>query len=153
MRKKGKVLEIKTEAFKKLTGGTQKGGIGGSNHGTGGTAPGAGNHFVDGEPSGKPGHYKREIEVEWRPVISGKKGFMDIVIYTEEDVDNAELDFVIGKETNIKDDVVIISSTKGRVDGLTIKEVPLKSFQKNIIQIQFSDKMSHSLNLGAYEVK
>ncbi|MCR4799344.1 MAG: hypothetical protein K5860_02435 [Bacteroidales bacterium] len=153
VRKKGKVLEIKTEAFKKLTGGTQKGGIGGSNYGTGGTAPGAGNHFVDGEPSGMPGHYKREIEVEWRPVISVRKGFMDIVIYTEEDVVNAELDFVIGKETNIKDDVVIISSNKGKVDGMTIKEVPLKSFQKNIIQIQFSDKMSHSLNLGAYEVK
>ena len=47
--------------------------------------------------------------------------------------------------------MTIIDSTKGVANLLNIKGVDLKGNAKNIIQIAFSDHMSHALNLGVYE--
>ena len=82
---------------------------------------------------------------------------MDIVIYVDHDINNAELSFEIGRESQSKknsssDDVIITDCNKGKHDKLNIKEVELKGKARNIIQVAFSDKMSHSLNLGVYEI-
>ena len=81
---------------------------------------------------------------------------MDIVIYVDHDITEAELSFVIGRENQTKnmtasDDVKITYSNKGTANGLTVTGVELKGNAKNIIQVAFSDKMSHTLNLGVYE--
>lgn len=97
---------------------------------------------------------KALVEVEWRPVISKKQGFMDIVIYSDRQIDNAELHFAIGRESSSrksKEDVSIIHSSKGTSDGLIVTGVDIKKDAKNIIQVAFSDKMPHTLTLGVYE--
>ena len=81
---------------------------------------------------------------------------MDIVIFVDHDISDAELSFEIGRESQTKkktqlDDVTIIDCTKGVANLLNITGVDLKGKAKNIIQIAFSDNMSHTLNLGVYE--
>ena len=147
---------LKDGVFTKDDGGDSTGGTGGNNGGGGGTAPGPGDNFGKGHIDNPNGHHKSLVPVDWRPVISIKKGYMDIVIYVDHDIDDAELSFEIGRETQSKkmsasDEVTIIDCPKGTANGLTVTGVQLKGNAKNIVQVAFSDKMSHTLNLGVYE--
>lgn len=153
---KGNVKILKDGVFKKDEDGDTTGGTGGNNGGGGGTSPGPGDDFNKGKIDGDNGHHKVLVPVDWRPVISIKKGYMDIVIYVDHDIAEAELSFAIGRENQTKnmtasDDVKITYSNKGTANDLTITDVELKGNAKNIIQVAFSDKMSHTLNLGVYE--
>ena len=153
---KGNVKVIKEGVFIKDENGDSTGGTGGNNGGGGGTAPGPGDNFGKGNTDGKNGHHKALVPVDWRPVISIRKGYMDIVIFVDHDIAEAELSFEIGRESQAKkmaasDEVTIIHSNKGTYKDLTIIGVELKGNAKNIIQVAFSDKMSHTLNLGVYE--
>lgn len=81
---------------------------------------------------------------------------MDIVIYVDHDIDEAVLSFEIGRESQGKkgsssDDVSITSSNNGAPNKLNIEKVKLRGKARNIIQVAFSDNMSHTLNLGVYE--
>jgi hypothetical protein len=152
-RRKGNVVEIQSGNFVKKKGGNEIGGTGGTNSGGGGHTKVPGDHYSPGVIEDGKGGFKRLIEVDWRPVLSLKKGFTDVVIYPPKDIDKAELQFLIGSESKSKkiDDVFIKSSNKGIVDGLKITDVPLKGNVKNIIQVSFSDNMSHTLILSVYE--
>ena len=146
----------KKGVFKHEECGKNMGGTGGKNNSNGGGTSGPGDNFGKGTIIDENGHFKQLVPVDWRPVISRKKGYMDIVIFVDHDISDAELSFEIGRESQIKnkthaDDVTIIDSTKGVANLLNIKGVDLKGNAKNIIQIAFSDHMSHALNLGVYE--
>lgn len=154
---KGNVKEETKGVFQHDGNGDNVGGTGGNNGGNGGNTSGPGDNFGKGTVIDEAGNYKKLIPVEWRPIISRKKGYMDIVIYVDHDINNAELSFEIGRESQSKknsssDDVIITDCNKGKRDKLNIKEVELKGKARNIIQVAFSDKMSHSLNLGVYEI-
>ena len=153
---KGNVKVEKKGVFKHEECGKNMGGTGGKNNSNGGGTSGPGDNFGKGTIIDENGHFKQLVPVDWRPVISRKKGYMDIVIFVDHDISDAELSFEIGRESQIKnkthaDDVTIIDSTKGVANLLNIKGVDLKGNAKNIIQIAFSDHMSHALNLGVYE--
>ena len=154
--RKGNVKEVKKGVFTHGDGGDDTGGTGGKNGGSGGGTSGPGDNFGKGTITDGAGHFKQLVPAEWRPVISKKQGYMDIVIYVDHDINKAELTFEIGRESGSKkksssDDVEIIKCTKGVCDKLSIKDVDLKGKARNIIQVAFSDNMSHSLNLGVYE--
>ena len=153
---KGNVKAVKKGVFKHEDGGETTGGTGGKNSSNGGGTSGPGDNFGKGTIIGENGHFKQLVPVEWRPVISRKKGYMDIVIFVDHDISDAELSFEIGRESQSKkkkqpDDVTIVDCTKGVANLLNITGVDLKGKAKNIIQIAFSDNMSHTLNLGVYE--
>ena len=153
-KKKGNVISLDDNKFEHDDEGKDTGGTGGSNGGTGGGTSGGGNNFGKGKIIEGGGQMKALVEVEWRPVISKKQGFMDIVIYSDRQIDNAELHFAIGRESSSrksKEDVSIIHSSKGTSDGLIVTGVDIKKDAKNIIQVAFSDKMPHTLTLGVYE--
>lgn len=154
--RKGQTAEIEIGIFKKEDNGTILGGIGNNHNGRGGNRPGAGDNFTFGVVKDGEGSYKHIVEVDWRPIQSVKKGFTDIVIYSPKDIESAELCLKIGREIQssktVKEDVYIISSNKGKCNGLKIKNVYLKANVKNIIQISFSDNMLHTLILEVYEV-
>lgn len=153
--RKGNVAEIEPGNFVKQEGGDEIGGTGGNNGGGGGHTKVPGDHYAPGVIEDGKGAFKRLIEVDWRPVLSLKKGYTDIVIYPPKDIASAELQFQIGRESQSrkadKDDVSILNCNKGTADGLKITGVPLKANAKNIIQISFSDNMSHTLILAVYE--
>lgn len=153
---KGNVKVKNKGVFKHEDDGENTGGTGGKNNSNGGGTSGPGNNFGKGTIINENGHFKQLVPVEWRPVISRKKGYMDIVIFVDHDISDAELSFEIGRENNAQkktqpDDVTIIDCTKGIANLLNITGVDLKGNAKNIIQIAFSDNMSHTLNLGVYE--
>jgi hypothetical protein len=154
---RGNVKEVKKGVFEHNPGGNSIGGTGGKNGSTGGGTSGPGDNFGKGDVIDKAGHFMQLVPVEWRPVISRKKGYMDIVIYVDHDIENAVLSFEIGRESQSKkasssDDVSITSSSKGVPNKLNVEDVELKGNARNIIQVAFSDKMSHTLNLGVYEI-
>ena len=153
--RKGNVAEIEPGNFVTQEGGEEFGGTGGENHGGGGHAKVPGDHYSQGVIEDGNGSFKRLIEVDWRPVLSMKKGYTDVVIYPPKDIASAELQFQIGRESQTKkaekEDVSIMSCNKGTAEGLKITGVPLKANSKNIIQVSFSDKMSHTLILAVYE--
>lgn len=154
-RSKGNVAIIEKGGFSKDPGGDETGGTGGGgNNGSDGpTKPG--NNYGSGNSNNNPGAHSCIVEVDWRPVQSKKKGWVDIVIYPPYALPNAELHFQIGREgkstKSDKEDVSIISSNKGVPDGLKLKNVELRASVRNIIQIEFSDKLSHTLKLSVYE--
>lgn len=152
---KGTVLDISEGGFSHRVGGEDNGGTGGSNNGNGGGHSGPGNNFGPGEVTSKNGRHKCMVEVDWRPVISQKKGYMDIIIFPNREIANAELHFSIGREgskgRNPEEDVYITDTNKGKADKLVVTDVSLMANAKNIIQVSFSDKMSHTLTLGVYE--
>ena len=152
-REKGNVKVIVGGTFTPDPKGGTTGGTGGDGPSGGGGEPGPGDTFGPGTITGPDGRHKELVPVEWRPIISKKKGYMDIVIYVEHDVDDAELSFKIGREQSAKkEDVAITWCSKGTADGLNITGVNLKRNAKNIIQVAFSDNMSHTLTLGVYEI-
>lgn len=153
--RKGNVAEIEPGNFVKQDGSNDIGGTGGNSGGGGGHTKVPGDHYNPGVIEDGNGSFKRLIEVEWRPVLSLKKGFTDIVIYPPKDIESAELQFQVGRESHSKkadkDDVSILTCNKGTADGLKITGVSLKANAKNIIQVSFSDNMSHTLILAVYE--
>ena len=153
--RKGNVVEIENGNFVRQEKGEEIGGTGGPNHGGGGHKKVPGDHYSPGIIEDGEGSFKRLIEVDWRPVVSIKKGYTDIVIYPPKDIASAELQFLIGRESQSKkaekDDVSILTSNKGTPDGLKITGVPLRANSRNIVQVSFSDKMSHTLILSVYE--
>ncbi len=153
-KRKGQVAQIASGTFNKKKGGKTTGGTGGHNGGNGGTNTGAGDNFGDGVVVGENGSFKKVIDVDWRPIVSKKKGCTDIVVYIQEDAPSAEMVFTIGREignANTKDDVSIATTNKGRAEGLRLYDVELKKDAKNIIQISFSDHLAHSLSLTVYK--
>lgn len=153
--RKGNVAEIETGNFTKQENGDIIGGTGGNDSGGGGRTKVPGDHYFQGVIEDGKGSFKRLIEVDWRPIISLKNGYTDIVIYPPKDILSAELQFQIGRESQSKkievDNVSIIDCNKGTPNGLRITDVPLNGNAKNIIQVSFSDKMSHTLILAVYE--
>lgn len=151
-KQKGLAVEQTKGNFNQDENGTETGGTGrGRNNGNGGSNK-PGDKYDKGNSEDGPGAFNRLVEVDWRPVLSKKKGFIDIIIYPPYDFE-AELHFHIGRETQSrkKDDVFIESSSKGEHEGLTIKGVKLNGNARNIIQVAFSDKLSHTLILSVYE--
>lgn len=153
--RKGNVAEIEPGNFVRQEGGDEIGGTGGNNGGGGGHTKVPGDHYAPGVIEDGKGSFKRLIEVDWRPVLSSRKGYTDIVIYPPKDIASAELQFQIGRESQSrkadKDDVSILNCNKGKADGLKITGVQLRANAKNIIQVSFSDNMSHTLILAVYE--
>lgn len=154
--RKGNVAQIENGKFDKDEDGDEFAGTGGYNGGGGERTNAPGDDYDQGITKDGKGSFKRLIEVDWRPVLSLKKGYTDIVIYPPKDIDSAELQFQIGRESQSKktdkDNVSILTCNKGTPDGLKITGVPLKANAKNIIQVSFSDNMSHTLMLAVYEI-
>lgn len=154
--RRGNVVEIESGNFKKQENGNEIGGTGGNGPGRGGSTKVPGDNYAPGIIEDGEGGFKRLIEVDWKPVLSRKKDCTDIIIYPPKDIESAELIFQIGRESQSnntkKDDVYIVTCNNGTPDGLKITGVRLKAKAKNIIQVSFSDKMSHSLILAVYEI-
>ena len=84
---------------------------------------------------------------------------MNIVIYAPKDLSNCEISFQIGRESAVtkgrpmNEDVKISACNRkdAVIDGLTVRNVSLRGMGKNIITVEFSDHMSHTLDIAVYE--
>lgn len=157
---KGTIIHIESDATTKSSGKPKEPtGTGGTRNGGTGGKVGPGNNWKDRTVIEGDGRVKRLVEVEWRPLQLKKKGMMDIVIYATKDLSDCEISFQIGRESAgtkgrpINDDVRILNCNRkdAVLDGLTIRNISLRGTGKNIIRVEFSDHMNHTLDIAVYE--
>lgn len=102
---------------------------------------------------GTPGTYLNNIPVHYRAFAINKNGqvFHQIIINSDFDVENGEIQFLIGGDESVGK-VNVVESSSGVPVNNTITNVQLKR-GKNTFLIRFVDKMKHSIKIEAYEVK
>lgn len=100
------------------------------------------------------GEYLENIPVDYRVIAENKGGnlFHTLIIHSDYDVTNGEIEILVGGEDN-DEEVDIVSSSIGNVHDNVISGIVLKKDERNVIDIQFSDKMKHIVKLTVYEFK
>ena len=117
-----------------------------------GSTPGNGSYKpVEGAPAS---NLFENIPVEYRVIAENKNGKLihSLVIHSDYDVANGEIEIIVGGEDK-DEEVDIIYSSLGNPSGNIIKNVPLSKDERNVVEIQFSDNMKHVVKLTAYEFK
>ncbi len=128
-----------------------------SKNNRGGGKPGPGDNWNNRTITLGDGRVKRLVDIDWRPLQRKEKGVMDIIIYAPKDLYDCEISFLIGRESSKgrpKNEDVVISSVnrpEAELDGLTIKKISLRGKGKNILRVEFSDHMNHTLDIAVYE--
>jgi hypothetical protein len=100
------------------------------------------------------GEFLENIPVRYRVIAEHKDGRMihSIIIKSDFDVERGQIEIIVGGEE--KDEALdIISSSQGTIDGNIISNIKLLRDRRNIIELQFADKMKHTIKLTAYEFK
>ena len=100
------------------------------------------------------GEYLENVPVEYRVIAENKGGNLvhTLIIHSDYDVSNGEIEILVGGEDN-DEEVDIVSSSNGNVHDNVISGIILKKDERNLIDIQFSDKMKHIVKLTVYEFK
>lgn len=150
--------EVKEEEDAELSDeGVEKIAVGGSNEGGGLDEPNP--EDGDKEDGGK----KKEEEeksskllVKVKLKVAAQKEqdifFHDLIIASENEITNAELELFVSGDNDRDDGIAITSTDNGRIDGNKLKEVSL-SAGRNQIKIRFADNLKHSIKIKAYEVQ
>lgn len=117
----------------------------GTNPGRGGFSP---------SPDNQEGEYLENVPVEYRVIAENKGGNLihTLIIHSDYDVNKGEIEIIVGGEDN-DEEVDIVSSSNGNVHDNIISGIVLKKDERNLIDIQFSDKMKHIVKLTVYEFK
>ena len=113
-----------------------------------------GTHETSGTRTDSDQSLKVYVDATCRPVFTKIDGILyhDLIIRPEEDIENGELELIVGGEQDTID-IPIIFASEGAINGNHITGVSLKADQKNVIRIRFEDNLRHSINLSAYECK
>ena len=100
------------------------------------------------------GEYLENVPIEYRVIAENKGGNLvhTLIIHSDYDVSNGEIEILVGGEDN-DEEVDIVSSSNGNVHDNVISGIILKKDERNLIDIQFSDKMKHIVKLTVYEFK
>lgn len=103
---------------------------------------------------GTPGRFLENIPVTYRVVAEQKKGKMihSILIKSDFDVENAQIEIVVGGEEN-DETIGIVASSMGVVKGNKVTNLTLHKNTTNIVELTFADQMKHTIKLTAYEFK
>ena len=150
--------------------GTKTNKSGGTTAGTGhrrkksktkGGKPGSGKDFTYTtiDPNGG-GTYKTYVDVDYRIIAQKENGslYHYIIIHSDEDIDNGEINLMVGSESS-DIPISIMESSQGVISiGETksvnnvISNINLNE-GKNTIKVRFGDNMRHSIVLKTYKVR
>ena len=121
------------------------------NKGTGGSPDKTG--FTPSDEA-QEGEFLRNIPVHYRVMAQEKDGKIihSIIISTDIDVEKGEIDIIVGGE-EYDETIDIVKSSVGHVKGNKVTGLKLSASKKNIINLEFADRMRHAINLTAYEFK
>lgn len=75
-----------------------------------------------------------------------------LIVHSEKQIDNAELELLVGSDNDRDDGIEVRYSDVGSVDKNAIKNVPLAT-GNNKIKIRFADNLKHSIKIKAYEIQ
>ncbi len=85
---------------------------------------------------------QKELDTYWH----------NLLINSEEYINKAELELLVGGDNDRDDGIVIISTDFGQIEGNTLKSLSLEAGQ-NQIKIRFADNLKHSIKIRAYEIQ
>jgi hypothetical protein len=94
------------------------------------------------------------IKVGFRALAQNQNNELShiLIVNSERQIDNAELELLVGSDNDREDGIEVIYSDVGSVDKNSIKNVGLTT-GKNIIKIRFADNLKHSIKIKAYEIQ
>lgn len=102
-------------------------------------------------PKGGDGYSLEPIEVKYRSFAQAVEGKIihKLIIYSPRDVENAQVEFLVGGESS-DSKIAIESVSRGVVNGNAIKKLPLVAGRNKAVDIVFADNQPHSVKLNAY---
>ena len=125
---------------------------GNDNNGKGGTERGKKGNQLENENVDENGEQKlkKPINIKFRVVVSQNKHIL--ILNSLYPIDDVEIEIFAGTDNGENEVINIIGSSDGTIVSNRIKDLRLNS-GKNILEVQFEDNISHSLNLKAYELQ
>jgi len=94
------------------------------------------------------------IKVGFRALAQNENNELShiLIVHSERQIDNAELELLVGSDNDREDGIEVTYSDIGSVDKNSIKNVALSS-GNNKIKIRFADNLKHSIKIKAYEIQ
>lgn len=94
------------------------------------------------------------INVNLRVAAQRENGdlFHHLIINSQKEIENAELELLVGADNDRDERIEILSSDKGIVSQSTIKNLKLAAGVTKI-KIRFADNIKHSVKIKAYEIQ
>ncbi len=127
----------------------------GENKSGGGDERGQDDSDVDSgiENSGNESN-KLFLDVVLRVVAQREEGILYhfLIINSPNDVQNAEIELMVGSDNERDDGISLISTDNGIIDNNILNQVQLAK-GRNIVKICFSDNVKHSIKVKTYEVQ
>ncbi|MFL1011663.1 hypothetical protein [Flavisericum labens] len=78
--------------------------------------------------------------------------FHHLIINSESDIQNTELELLVGSDNDRDDSIEILSTNNGNVSNNKLKNVNL-NLGRNLIAIRFADNLKHTVKMKAYEIQ
>lgn len=129
---------------------------GGENKGGGGNQPGGGDSNISTGKRNDDSLTKSKLltNVRFHSFANKINGelFHILVINSDKEIENAELELLVGSDNDKEDDIEIYSSDHGTSTKNIIRNIKLEK-GRNTIKIQFADDLPHSIKLKAYEIQ
>ena len=134
--------------------GKEFGTTGGNNENSGGDKPGGGDSEVDTVQPQEERTSRRKvlIKVGLKVAAQTENGnvFHHLIVNSDNEIENAELELLVGSDNDRDDSLEILTSDNGNVSNNTLKNVSLNS-GRNLIKVRFADNLKHTVKIKAYE--
>lgn len=130
--------------------------VGGGNESEGGnTSPTEiGDKADKGDKSEDATLSKALVKVGFRALAQteSKELYHILIVNSDRQIDNAELELLVGSDNDRDDGVEVRYSDSGTIEKNIIKNISLVS-GNNKIKIRFADNLKHSVKIRAYEIQ
>ena len=81
-----------------------------------------------------------------------KNLYHSLIINSPRDIQNAEIELMVGADNERDDGISLISTNNGNIDDNVLKGVQLEK-GRNILKVSFSDNVKHSIKIKVYEIQ
>jgi hypothetical protein len=141
-------VEPDEEGEDKVTAGGENDSSGGDQEGQGDAGASTGTDYNANEGS------KLFLDVNLRVAASKEQDrlYHSLIITSPRDIQNSEIELLVGADNDKDDGINLLSTDNGNVNENVLTNVQLAT-GRNVIKIQFSDNIKHSIKIKAYEIQ
>lgn len=130
--------------------------VGGKNNSGGGNDKGSedGNKEDTGMNTDQEKSNKILVSVKLKVAAQKEQNdfYHNLIISTDKNIQNAELELLVGGDNDKDDDITITSTDTGKIEGNKLKGLSL-TVGRNLIKVRFADNLKHSIKIKAYELQ
>jgi hypothetical protein len=116
--------------------------------------PGPIDEIEKGKITEEPTESKVLIKVGFKVASQVENGnvFHHLIVNSENNIENAELEILVGSDNDRDDSLEILSTDNGNISNNKLKNVNLNS-GRNLIAVRFADNIKHTVKMKAYEIQ